>query len=99
MAENVLIIMLGVLFVGVGLLHLFAKDAVWELNDMFYRWEGIDAEPTDRWYAQQTIYGILLLLVGSFVIYYGIQYQGPLDRLPAFPSELHRLAATSTPFK
>lgn len=61
-------IVVGVLFVILGVLSLVAKDMIWRLQEYGSAGRGNKIERTPAWDRAQTVWGLVLLGLGAFIL-------------------------------
>jgi hypothetical protein len=59
------LICLVIVFIGIGLLQVFARDLMWEFTHWSNQAAGRASERTETWESMQVISGVLLILFGA----------------------------------
>ncbi len=67
--ENLVFCFSGLGALILGLLSIFAKDLMWEITVWQNQNKGLASERTENWETGTTIGGVIVILVGLFLIY------------------------------
>ncbi len=59
---------LGLLFVVIGLVNIFARDAIWKLHKYSYDIKGIKTERTQLWDSWTIVRGMIFVLIGLIMM-------------------------------
>jgi hypothetical protein len=67
--ENLVFCFSGLAALVLGLLSIFAKDLMWKITVWQNQNKGLASERTENWERGTTIGGVIVILVGLFLIY------------------------------
>lgn len=62
------ILLMGVLFIGLGLFYIFGKDVLWSMKQWSDEWEGLQSKRTTLWEANVNIAAILAIVAGVVMV-------------------------------